>query len=506
MYRGLVTSAKGGVGNPPPNFVLTGIQWDAVNMPPNRYSFLSGGSDGGAPARATLNEITLDPSKSAWNDMALTASLLLDPMKTCVGLGTYQTGPLGPYWNRYIAQNLADASSDKNDNVYAMDYRYAQDDGGLIVVYDRQQKACSWLDVTTMQVGEFDGTTVAPVAGFSGLPAPSAPMVTAFSTDGNLTCGTSYSVQVTYTVAGPTFAAPTVWAGESLPSPATVVATQGSGATCRLRVSQPAQTPGGSSLTLTATGYNVYACPGACQLVPPTLQTNGSNPHPLAQPVIASMTSCNMNGKTQSYDWYLVATNAGGASITSQAFTPMANGMPVQCRNYNPTAIINWTADPSCTLMNPCTYYLLRSDPGAGNRTVMACSVSVPAKAASCTDNTNYPSNFVNQTNPITTPAETATITSLSTSGPTVPSIGSAGIRLHNIRMTEDGSWIELTASDALNTTQPMSAAKAPSTISMAHRKHDTPAGEPRCHNRFKARCELRRTTLDHLFKLCYYC
>lgn len=413
-------------------------------------SFFSGGASQSGPGwfRATLNTYTVNTAIAPWttcsgtpcvNDLsgAITGTVILDPINL-PGLTTYNAGPLGPTWNRYIAHINSDSTSDKLDHVYCVTYRYQQDDGSLIVCYDSSQASTfkgRWLDTKTGQVGGDYGPTGA-TTGYTPLPPPAAPTVSLLNTSGNLDCTHQYYVAITYTVRGTNF-----WGGESTPSPITQP-TPTTGAGCTLQIISPTANPGALFL---ATGYNVYYCdhtlnPGCS--APSTLNMRASNANPsgnLAPPSVTSVT-CNTTGTTTTYNWYVVAVNAGGASATGPA---SAN---TTCRNYAPGAAVHWLS-----VANATSYYVLRD-----NVTVMVCTATQPGGGAgidtTCTDSNQNPHNFVNQTIPIGTTATITNISGIGGVGP--PTVNMAGIQLHNIRIDESGTWVIMEVADAFAATQ----------------------------------------------------
>jgi hypothetical protein len=422
-HKGAASQDKNGLG------FGAGISWSA-----NTHNlFYGAGGLGNFPIRQTLNSYVLDTTQTTWNSAAITGTVLLDPIN-CTGLTAYNTGTLGPYWNRWLAATSSDQNADKLDHVSAADYRYKQDVGSLIVVYDSTQTApgCRWIDLKTGQVGGSYGPTGA-TTGFGPLRPPAAPVVTA--TSGSLPCGHTYAIRTTYVVRGNN----AISSGESTPSATTTFVPSGSGNTCGLSVTPPTANPGGISLSLTATGFNTYACdrtasPG-CTV---TMQSNGTNSlGALAQPVInPTVSGCTVGSTT--YTYYLVAKNGdglstGGASATSASVT--VNNVA----DHSPNCTVSWTA-----VSNATGYDVLRD-----NVTILGCSATAPA--TSCVDTNNFPSNYANQTTPIgTTPA----ITSLVTTSPVPPTVNGAGVQIHNFRLDESGQWIVFTTSDAFSNTQ----------------------------------------------------
>lgn len=253
------------------------------------YLFYGAGATTGFPARNTINKYVLDTTNAAWTGSigaaqdltaAITGTVLLDPIN-CPGLTTYMTGSQeGPYWNRWMAAVTADQSVDKLDHVSGAGYRYSQDNGSLIILYDASQSSgakCRWLDTKTGQVGGSYGPTGA-TTGFGPLPPPVAPTVSMPATGGSLDCTQQYAVWQTYVVEGKSGAG-----GESTQGARTVVGPNGSGSACSLAVSAPVANPGGGSglnLIMTATGYNNYACVWVNSLCAfqtvPNLQNNAS--------------------------------------------------------------------------------------------------------------------------------------------------------------------------------------------------------------------------------------
>ena len=424
------TTFKGRVAFDTANRTLGGIELSTTNP----LLFYSAGGIGNG--RATLNSDLQDGSGS-WTQAHITGTVLLDPFN-CPGLTAYMTQTLGPNWNRYVASNAADISTAAGATpVVAVNYRYAQDAGSLIVTYDPTKSApgCRWLDLKSGQVGGSYGPT-GPSTGFGPLPPPAAPSVLLTNDPaGTLPCQHSYAVQTTYTVIG--FSS---YGGESTPSSITVVPGLGGGpdSICRLTIIPPIANPGGGTginLTDKATGFNIYACDRTVNAsCGPVLQTNSSNASgALAQPTITSVTGCN-TGAT-SYTFYLVAKNAGGASPPSAGFTvnSVSNTAPLRC-------MLNYSAVPNATSYDGLVDGLVTIG-GTSTTTSLAVNIGLgPTRG------------YVVQTVPIaTTPAVTS---SLNTTTPVPPTVNTAGVNIHNLRMDSSGQWIQMTTANAFAASQ----------------------------------------------------
>jgi hypothetical protein len=418
-------------------------EWSA-NLP---LTFYSDGATG-APNRVTLNKTVQDGTTGAGSFVAahLTSTVLADPINA-PGLTAYGAGPNGNWWNRYLAKTGADISADTADHVQAFDYRYVQDKSTIIIVHDSTQSGVGirWLNVQTGQIGGSYGPTGA-TTGFGPLPAPAAPTVALSTSGGSLDCTRFYRVAITYTTIGNN----NNFGGESTKSLTSSAAPNGAGSTCSLAITPPVANPGGGTginLTMSATGFNYYVCsdtgpPAALCTVfgQQTLQTNGTNSSGvLSQPVISGVTCTGSAGST-SYTFYVVAKNSGGTSIPSAGFT-VTNQDPA-----SPKCTVSYAAVTNATSYDVLVDYL-NVICGSSTTTSFLCNTPVGPTT-----------NYVIQSNPIAT---TPVITSLSTTGPTPPTVNSAGVLLHNIRMEQGGQWIVMSVSDSLQSLQG-SPVKAP--------------------------------------------
>lgn len=413
------------------------------------YLFYAAGA-GAYPARNTINKYVLDTTQAAWTgstgsgqslSAAITGSVLLDPIN-CTGLSTYMNGvPEGQYWNRWVAPNTADQSADKLDHVSGAAYRYAQDEGSLIILNDSSQtpgSQCRWLDVKTGQVGGNYGPTGA-TTGFGPLPPPAAPTVSLATTGGSLDCTQKYALWQEYVVEGKNGTG-----GQGGLGSQTTVGPNGAGSTCSLSVSPPTANPGsgsGLNLIMTATGYNNYACKwvsSACVGGGPFMQANAGASLPLAQPVISSVTGCTTGSSSNTVTYWVVAGNASGTSIPSAPFSLTVTS------NTTPGCTVNFG-----TVANATNYDVLRDD-----LSIRACT----ATSGSCRDNTQSPFPYGVQSVPI---ASSSVISAISLTGPVAPTVNGAGLLLHNWRMDESGSFIVIEVADAYAQNQG-AAANAP--------------------------------------------
>jgi hypothetical protein len=432
-----VTAIVGVAGKDANNIHISGAEFSTTNP----LLFYGGGQNTSQSlSRATINQYLQDgtPGAGSWAPAHIVASVNLDPIN-CPGLTSYNSGPLGTTWNKYVATQLADDSAGSGTTpAQAMDYRYVQDQSSLIITYTpgTAGHGCRWLDLRSGQYGgDWGGSGF--TTGFGPLPAPAAAQVNqARASSSSLISGHQYNVQVTYAMTGLNGA----YGGESTPSASTLVGLTPTGGNA-LQVVPPTANPGGGTginLTMTATNFNVYVCdntanPGCT----PTLQTNGTNPSgAIPQPSISTV-ACNSGSTT--YTFYLVAKNSGGTSVPSAAVTATgpANN-PLGC-------VVKWTGVTNATKYD----VLLDSVNTVGGTVTTACS------ACSATVNGNVgtgTSQYVVASNPITT---APVITSLSTTGPTPPTVNTAGPMFHNLRMDPSGNWVFISVANAWSILQP---------------------------------------------------
>jgi hypothetical protein len=427
----------------------------------NPLLFYSGGAANGGAARATLNQYLQDGTTGAgsWGTAHITATTRLDPIN-CPGLTSYNSGPLGNYWNKYFALSLADGSVGTGSTpVQAGDYRPVQDQSSLIITYDPSQAGhgCRWLDLKSGQVGGDYGSS-GLTTGFGPLPAPVAPSVSVQGTNatGSLILGHTYAVQTTYAIVG----TGNVYSGESTPSPITLAAVSGFcflggiQVSCGLFVTPPAANPGGGSginLTMTAQAFNAYVCDRTANpSCTPTLQTNSTNASgTLAQPVITSITGC-AAGST-SYTFYVIAKNTGGESIPSAGVTvnsvkDSATGS-IHC-------VLNYATVANATSYDATVDSLTTF---AGNFANSSCSGGACAQTVNLGVGINT-SSYAVASNPIAT---TPVISSINTTSPQPPTINMAGPMFHNLRMEPSGQWIVISVANSFSILQP-GAVKAP--------------------------------------------
>lgn len=440
-------------------------QWSATNP----LLFYSGGPPSAGFQPATLNRYLLT-NPHGWtqgdNNQAanITATVQLNPVTQCPGLSSsgvplfqgpgYTAGVLGNTWNRYLANSIGDSNEDKLDHVQAMDYRYVQDDGSLIVVYDSTQTApgCRWLDVRTGQVGGSYGPT-GFTTGFGPLPAPAAPTVSMATTGGSLNCATQFSVQITYVLQAVATNGGLLYGGETTPSVATTVGPNGTGTTCKLVVASPVANPGGGSgnnLGLTASGFNSYVCILAnCHLTGWGMQGVSGAPN---QPSIASVTCTAGAGadNVTAYSMYVVAGNATGNSPISFPTTSSAT-CSANPATAKPTAL--FAAVPTTT-----TYYIMIDSPGMIGITSNGAGVvgknnscSTTSSQVTCIFANGTIGSYVNQTAAI---GAAANIGSFINNEPNPPTVNSAGVTLHNIRLDESGNWIIGSVADRWDASQ----------------------------------------------------
>ena len=389
----------------------------------------------GSGAVATLNSYVQDGTTGAgsWGSTHITGTVLLSPT-SCPGLTAFQTGALGSTWNKYIAATGSDGNSATGATpAVGGDYRYQQDQGSLIVVYDPAQGSaphCAWVDLKTGKYCSFSGTC-GSTTGYGPIPAPAA-TVTIAPQSGSLPCTHSYAYQLTYTVVGSS-----VYGGESLSSAVQKFTPGGVGSTCGFNPAPPIAQPGGGTginLTETATGYNLYACdnttvPGCT----PTLQTNGNNTSGvLAQPVITSVTGCTA-GST-SYTYWLVARNSGGASPPSAPVT--VNSVT---SSFSNSCTVNFSSVASAT-----SYDLLMDS--TSMRVATGTGTGTCSPGPLCLKTTSSLYQYVVQTTPIT---KIAVVTSLTTTSPAVPSVSTAGTQIHNFRIDQTGHFAMITTATA---------------------------------------------------------